>query len=324
MIRRREFITLLGGAAAAWPHLAQAQAAGRTYRVGFLIPGGRETLAVAATFDELRLNGFIEGHNLQIVSGGFNIGSDQIAGMAAIIANAEPDAIICGPELHIRALQHITRTVPLLGLTEDMVGEGLVASLGRPGGNTTGVSILSPELDGKRQDLLIEAFPGVRKIAAIADASTMKQRHIEELRAAARARGVEFGAFGVARPDGVAPVIEAAKIAGAEALNFLGGSIFPADRDTAFERVAALRLPAIYQWPEYAEAGGIMGYGPSFTQMFRQRARMLVKVLRGTKPADLPVEQPTRFELAINLKSAKAIAHDLPATLVLRADNVIE
>lgn len=169
-MKRRDFFAILGGAAAA-PLSTSAQEPGRTYRIGFLIPTGREVPAVVATFDELRQNGFIEGQNLQVVSGGFNTGADQIADMAAIIVKAEPDAVICGPELYVRGLQKITRTVALIAMTEDMVGEGLVASLARPGANTTGISILSPELDGKRQDLLIEAVPGVRKIVALADAA---------------------------------------------------------------------------------------------------------------------------------------------------------
>jgi putative ABC transport system substrate-binding protein len=205
-----------------------------------------------------------------------------------------------------------------------MVGEGLVASLARPGGNITGLSIMSPELDGKRQDLLIEAVPGARKIVAVADAATVRARHIESLQAATRARGVELDVVEMVRSGGLLQAIDAAKAKGAEAINFLASSTIPSEYKVAFERVTALRLPAIHQWPEAAEAGALAGYGPSFTDMFRQRAKTLIKVLRGAKPADLPVEQPTRFELVINLKTAKAIGHEIPAGLVLRADKLIE
>jgi putative ABC transport system substrate-binding protein len=280
--------------------------------------------AVVATFDELRQNGFIEGQNLQVVSGGFNTGADQIADMAAIIVKAEPDAVICGPELYVRGLQKITRTVALIAMTEDMVGEGLVASLARPGANTTGISILSPELDGKRQDLLIEAVPGVRKIVALADAATARTPHVQNLQAAARARGVELSVVGVERPGGAIRALGVAKTAGVEAVNFLAASLIPSDYKALFPHIEELRLPVIHQWPEAAEAGALMGYGPSFTEMFRQRAKLLVKVLRGAKPADIPVEQPTTFQLVINLKAAKAIGHEIPAGLVLRADKVIE
>jgi putative tryptophan/tyrosine transport system substrate-binding protein len=213
-------------------------------------------------------------------------------------------------------------------MTEDMVGEGLVQSLARPGGNVTGVSLLSPELDGKRQQILIEGVPDARRIGAMFDAKVTQSFHIEGLRQAARSRGVEFAAYGVSGPEEIAPALTTAKASGTQAINFLASPLFslPGTRNNALvlERLAALRLPAIFQWPETAEAGALAGYGPRFTDMYRQRARMLVKIFRGAKPADIPVEQPTRFELVINLKAAQAIGHEVPAGLVLRADKVIE
>jgi putative ABC transport system substrate-binding protein len=213
-------------------------------------------------------------------------------------------------------------------MSEDMVGEGLAASLARPGGNVTGISLLSPELDGKRQDILIEAVPGARRIAAMADSRQTPPYHLQALQHAARSRGVELAVFGVNGPEEVASAIDAAKASGTEALNFLATPLFslPGTRNNTvvMERIAALRLPAIFQWPETAEAGALAGYGPRFTEMYRQRARMVAKILRGAKPADVPVEQPTNFELVINLKTAQAIGHEIPAGLVLRADKVIE
>jgi len=319
---RREFITLLGGAAAIGPLAARAQEPGRIYRLGFLIPiGGRQTPAVLALFDELRLNGFVEGKNLTIILGSFEAIDDHLA-------NAAPDAIVAGPELPLRALQAVTRTVPLIGMTEDMVAAGLVASLSRPGGNITGISLLSPELDGKRQDILIETVPGARRTAAMADSNVTPPYHIQVLQQAARSRGVELSAFGVGGPEEIVSAIDAAKASGAEALNFLATPLFsvPGSRNNrlVMERIAKVRLPAIFQWPETAEAGAIAAYGPRLTEVNRQRARMVAKILRGAKPADIPVEQPTRFELVVNLKAAQAIGHDVPASLVLRADKVIE
>jgi putative ABC transport system substrate-binding protein len=174
-VRRREFITLLCGAAAAWPLAARAQEPGRTYRLGFLVPVPRETAAVAAFFNELRLNGFIEGQNLTVVPGGFDVRNEQLAEKAAALVKAAPDAIVAGPELQLQALQEMTRTVPLIGMTEDMVAAGLAASLARPGGNITGISLLSPELDGKRQDILNEAMPGARRMAALADSMSLRR-----------------------------------------------------------------------------------------------------------------------------------------------------
>jgi putative ABC transport system substrate-binding protein len=324
-MRRREFITLVGGTAAVWPLVARAQEAGRIYRLGFLLPHAREAPWVVALFDELRLSGFIEGQNLIVVPGGFGVqDDDRLAERAAAIVKAAPDAIVSGADLGTRALQQATRTIPLIGMTEDMVAAGLVESLARPGGNTTGISLLSPELDGKRQDILMEAVPGARRIAALADSRITPMRHLETLQEAARSHSVELSVYGVTKFEEIVPAIDNAKASGADALNVLATPLFFANSRIVIGRVTTLRLPAIYQWPEMAEQGGLAGYGPRFTQTYRHRAQMVVKVLRGAKPADLPVEQPTTFELVINLQAAKAIGHEVPAGLVLRADKVIE
>ena len=327
-MKRRTFITLLGGATAAWPLAARAQEAGRTYRLGFLLPTARQAPQVEAFFDELQLNGFVEGKNLVVIPGGFEATDDNLAERAAALINAAPDAIVAGPAPPLRALQAITRSVPLVGMSEDMVGERLVASLARPGGNITGISLLSPELDGKRQDILIEAIPGARRIAAMADSRQTPPYHLQTLQHAARSRGVELAVFGVNGPEEIASAIDAAKAGGAEALNFLATPLFslPGTRNNAIvmERIAALRLPAMFQWPETAEAGALAGYGPRFTDMYRQRSRMVAKILRGANPAGMPVEQPDRFQLVINVKAAKALGPEVPAGLVLRADEVIE
>jgi putative ABC transport system substrate-binding protein len=241
---------------------------------------------------------------------------------------AGPDAIMAGPELQLRALQAATKTIPLIGMTEDMVASGLVASLARPGGNTTGISLLSPELDGKRLDILMEAVPMARRIAVMADSNVTSPRHLQILKDAARARGVELEVVGVARFEEVVPAITAAKASGAEAIDFLTGPLFgvPGTRNNSLvtARVKELHVPSIHQWPETAEDGGLIAYGARFDQIWRQRARITVKVLRGAKPAALPVEQPTHFELVINLQAAKAIGHEIPAGLVLRTNKVIE
>jgi putative ABC transport system substrate-binding protein len=326
-MRRREFIVALGSAAA-WPLVARAQEPGRTYRLGFLIPSPRNTPAAEAQFDELRLNGFTEGQNLVVIPGGFDVPNDTIAERAAALVKAAPDVIIAGPDIPIRTLQAATRTVPIVGMTEDMVAAGLVSSLARPGGNVTGISLLSPELDGKRQDILIAAVPNARRIAAMADSTATPPYHLEMLRHAARSRGVELSVFGVGGPEEIASAIDAARSSGCEAVNFLATPLFSVagsrSNRIVMERILALRLPAIFQWPETAEAGALLAYGPRFTDMYRLRTRIAIKILRGAKPADIPVEQPSQFELAINLQAAKAIDYEIPAGLVLRADKVIE
>ena len=323
-MKRREFITLLGGAAVAWPLAARAQEAGRTYRLGFMVPLSPDAPGIVAFFDELRFAGFIEGQNLIVVTGGFDVRDERFAERAAALVKAAPDAIVSGADLATRALQQATRTIPLIAMTEDMVAAGLVKSLARPGGNTTGISLLSPELDGKRQEILMDAVPGARRMAALADSRVTPAHHLQTLQEGARARGVELSVFGVTKLEEIAPAIESAKTWGAQALNVLATPLFFNNSGLIIERVTALRLPAIYQWPDMAERGGFAGYGPRFTEIYRQRARIVVKVLRGAKPADLPVEQPTTFELVINLKAANTIGHEVPAGLVLRADKVIE
>jgi putative tryptophan/tyrosine transport system substrate-binding protein len=323
-MRRREFITLVAGTAATWPNLGQAQDPGRIYRIGFLVPTSRESPTVIAFFDELRLNGFVEGQNLSVIPGGFGVPNDQIENIAASLVAASPDVINAGPELPLRTLQKITHTIPLVGISEDMVAAGLVTSLSRPGGNITGISLLSPELDGKRQDILLEAVPGLRKIAVLADSNVTPPAHLRQLAEAAQSRGVEALIRGVANRGEVISAIKDVKAVGAQAINFLASPIFAVNADEFIAQLTNLRLGSIYQWPEDAEAGGLIAYGPRFTDMYRQRARINVKVLRGTKPADIPVEQPDKFELVINLKAAKAIGVEVPATLVARADKLVE
>jgi putative ABC transport system substrate-binding protein len=168
----------------------------------------------------------------------------------------------------------------------------------------------------------------VRRIAAMADSRQTPPYHLQALQHAARSRGVELSVIGVSGPEEIAAAIDAAKTAGAEALNFLATPLFslPGTRSnaTVMERIAAVRLPSMFQWPETVEAGALAGYGPRFAEMYRQRARMVARILRGANPADTPVEQPARFQLVINLKAAKALGYEVPAGLVLRADEVIE
>jgi len=240
------------------------------------------------------------------------------------LLRAEPDAIVSGPDHYTRVVQQATKSIPIIAMSEDMVLEGLVASLSRPGANTTGISLLSPELDGKRQDLLIEAVPGIRRIATLLDATRTGQEHVKKLQSAAAARGIDVDVFGVATSDQALPALDAAKTSGAGAVNFLATPLFTIGAQALLARVVARRMPAMHQWPETAEEGGLIGYGPRFTGVCRQRARLVARALRGEKPADIPVEQPTTFELVINLQTAKQIGHEIPAALVLRADKVIE
>jgi putative tryptophan/tyrosine transport system substrate-binding protein len=325
MINRREFIALLGGAVGAWPLAVRGQEPGRIYRLGAVHSSPRDAPHHIAFFDELRRLGFIEGQNLVGDQAGYSLTAEQFEQHAVELVKARVDVIMSGGDAAVRVAQRATAEIPILALTDDMVGQGFVRSLSHPGSNITGVTILASELDGKRQEILLEAAPGVRRIAALTDTNTTLPSALRVLEDAARARDVELSVYAVARSEEIAAAIAAAKDSGAGALNVLGSALLFNNRQIIFERVTALRLPAIYQWPEMAEQGGLIGYGPLIVQLYRDiMSRQLAKLLRGAKPADLPVEQPTRFELVINLKVAKAIGHEVPAGLVLRADKVIE
>jgi putative tryptophan/tyrosine transport system substrate-binding protein len=323
-LKRREFITLLG-AAAAWPLVARAQELGRIYRLGCLFAGPRDAPHYLALFDEIGRLGFIEGQNLVIDPAGFGLSPQRMEIHAADLVKARVDLIHAAGDAAVRAAQRATANIPILAFTDDMLGQGFVRSLAKPGGNTTGVTILASELDGKRQEILIEAIPGARRIATLADSNVATPARLQALEEAARARGIALSIHTVARQEEIGSAIEAAKAEGAQGLNVLASSLLFNSRAFIFDRALALRLPAVYQWPEMADEGGLIGYGPLIVSLYRDTmSRQLGKLFRGAQPADLPVEQPTKFELVLNLKTAKAIGFDVPAALVLRADKVIE
>ncbi len=323
-MRRREFITFAGGAAA-WPLLVCAQEAGRLYRLGSVHQSPRSGAHHIAFFQELQRLGFIEGQNLSVDTHGYGLHVDQLSKHAMEVVKAGVDVILCGGDLAALAAQQATKTIPILVITDDMLGSRLVGSLAKPEGNTTGVSILATELDAKRQEILIEGVPGIRRMAALADSNTTAPRQLQALQEAALTRGVEVLVYRVARPDEIADAIKTAQASGAAALNVLSTPLLFNNRKIILERVAALRLPTMYQWPETTEEGGLIGYGPRLAQLYRDiLARQLVKLLLGTKPADVPVEQPTKFELIINLTTAKALGLTIPYSLLSRADQLIE
>ena len=238
---------------------------------------------------------------------------EQFPRLAADLVNAKVDVIFCAGEAAVRVAQQATETIPILAVTDDMVGAGLVRSLAQPGSNTTGVSIFATELDGKRQDVVLEAVPRVRVLAALADMNTTTPQHLQSLQEAARRRGVELLAQRITRSEEVVPALDAAQAWNVAAINVLASPLLVANRRAIIERTAVLRLPAMYQWPEIAEEGGFIAYGPRLIETFRVLvAQQLVKLFRGAKPSDLPVEQPTRFELVINVRAAKALGLEMP------------
>jgi putative ABC transport system substrate-binding protein len=324
-MKRREFIGLVGGAAIALPLGARAQEPGRIYRLAVVISSGRDEPPTAAFLDELREQGFVEGKNLEFIPGGFRFDNQQTAAVVPAIVKAAPDAIVVAGDFIAEKFQKETKSIPLVVMTEDMIAAGFAASLAKPGGNITGISLMSPDLDGKRQDILIEAVPGAQRIAVLADSNVATLQHLRALEATARsAHGKELLVVRAANSSEIMPAVNDANAQGAAALNVLSSPMLHLNRFTIIERATQLRLPAIYQWPETADEGGLLAYGPSFIEVFRQRARMVAKVLRGVKPADLPIEQPSTFKLSVNLKTAKSMNQIIPAALLLRADKLIE
>jgi putative ABC transport system substrate-binding protein len=266
------------------------------------------------------------GKNLWIDEQGFHLDIERLSAHAKELASAGVDLIYASSgDAAIHAAQGATHTIPILGVADDMVGSGLVQSLASPGGNTTGISILSTELDGKRQELILELVPGVSRLATLVDATTEAARQIKIQTEAARAHGVALEVVRVKRPDEIAPAVEGAKAAGCVALNVLASPLFYNYRHELLERCAALRFPAIYHLPEMAEDGGLIAYGPRASSVFGdQLPRLFEKLVHGASPADLPVERPTRLDLVINLKTAKALDLPIPPTLLARAEEVIE
>ena len=322
-MRRREFIKLIGGTAAIWSLTARAQESGRIYRLGVINGAPRVSPRIVAFFDELKGAGFVEGQNLKVV-GGFDLRENQFAEAAASFAKETLDVAFCVSDAATRAVQEAAHAIPIVALSTDLVAAGFVKSLAHPGGNVTGVSILAPELNGKRQEILMEAVPNARRMAALADPTNTTATELQIVQNAAHARGVELTVFTAGAPDEIAPAIDKAKTSGAGALNVLTTPLFSFNRSIVIERAAMQRLPAIYEWPEMADDGGLIGYGPRLPVIYRQIARLVGKVLRGAKPESLPGEQPTNFDLVINLKTAEALGLRLPETLLVRADKLIE
>jgi putative tryptophan/tyrosine transport system substrate-binding protein len=325
-MRRREFIALMG-ASVAWPLAAMAQQAGRTYRLGLLLPEPRDdtTPTALAFIGVLRRGGFIEGQNLTVEYRAYGQHFDLLSRYATELVNARVDVIVAAGEEAVRALQQATKTIPIVGLVADMLGSGFVNSLSRPDGNTTGVSILAGEADGKRQDILIEAVPGLRLMAVLTDVNFTSAAKLDALQQAARARGIEFSIHRVARGEEIAAAIDSARASGATALNIVSSPFFNAHRHLIMDRAAAAHLPTIYEFPEVAEEGGFAAYGPRVGQFYAEiMPRQIVQLFRGSKVADVPVEQATKFELVINLKTANAMGVTVPEALLARADKVIE
>jgi putative tryptophan/tyrosine transport system substrate-binding protein len=323
---RREIITLLGGAAAAWPLAARAQQAGKVPTIGFLgaTTASFQSQHIAAFVRRLRELGWIEGRTVAIEYRWAEGRPERFAEIATEFVRLKVDVIVTLGGAVLAAKQ-ATSVIPIVfAAAGDPVGGGLVASLARPGGNVTGLSIQAPDLAGKRLELLREIFPDVRRLAIIGNveyAATVLE--MGEAQAAARTLGLEVIRSEIRRAEDIGPAFEALK-GGADALYVVADLLVNTNRTRIHTLAMGARLPAIYNAKEHVEAGGLMSYGPNFPDLYRRAAEYVDKILRGAKPGDIPVEQPTKFDLIINLKTAKALGIEIPPTLLARADEVIE
>jgi putative tryptophan/tyrosine transport system substrate-binding protein len=326
MSTRREFITLLGGASAAWPLAAWAEQARKLPTIGFLGPSTPLVSShwAAAFVQRLHELGWVEGQNIAVEYRWAEGRSERYAEIAAEFIRLNVDVIVTvgGPAL---VAKRMTSVIPIVfAVAADPLGSGLVANLARPGGNATGLSVQFTDTIGKRLELLREVVPTLRMLAIMANVSyPAAVLEMGEVQATAQKVGLGIITLEIQRAEDIAPAIETLK-GRAEALYVASDSLVNTHNIRINTLALAARLPAIYPYREGAEGGGLMSYGANFPNLFRHSADYVDKILRAAKPGDLPVEQPTKFDLVINLKTAKALGLDVPPTLLARADEVIE
>ncbi len=324
-LKRREFITLLGGAPAAWPLSARAQQPGKLQTIGFLGQSTRsaESELVAAFTQRLRELGWIEGRTITIEYRWS--GAERFAQIATEFVRLKVDVIVTSGTPQVLATKQATSVIPIVfARAGDPVASGLVASLARPGGNVTGLSVQSADLAGKRLELLREVVPSLRRVAILANvANPISVMELSEAQSVARTLGLEFDALEIRRAEDIVPAFEALK-GRAEALYVCPDGLVEANKIRINTLALGARLPTMHGYREYIEAGGLMSYGANLPDLYRRSADYVDKLLRGAKPGDIPVEQPTKFDFIINLTTAKALGLEIPHTLIARANETIE
>ena len=327
MKTRRRFLGC-GLVLLALPLTAHAQSAKKVHRIGFLSSASREPFShlYAAFLQGLRDLGYVEGQNIVIEARWAEGRVERLPELAAELVRLNPDLILStGGGITALAVKRAATSIPVVFIAGgDVVEIGLVAGLARPGGNLTGLSVLTVELNAKRLELLKEAFPKVRRVAVLGNpANPAYASLLKEIQAAAKAFSMQLQILEARSPDEIDPAFSTIERT-AGALLVASDPTLNANRKRIVELAAKSRLPAIYEFREFAEAGGLMSYGTSLPSAYRRIATYVDKILKGAKPADLPVEQPTQFELVINMKTAKALGIRIPQSILLRADKVIE
>jgi putative tryptophan/tyrosine transport system substrate-binding protein len=326
-VNRREFVTLLGGAAATWPLAARTQQSGKLPTVGYMgaTTPSAQSQWTAAFIQRVRELGWIEGRTIAVEYRWTEGRTERAAEIAAEFVQRKVDVIVTSGTGMVLAAKQATSVIPIVfAATGDPVGTGLVTSLARPGGNVTGLSNQVPDLVGKRLELLREVVPSLGRLALLANVGNpVVILEIDQIQASARTIALEVIPLEIRRGEDIVPAFEALKDR-AEALYIVIDPLTNTHRVRINTLALAERLPTMYAIREGVEAGGLMSYGPNIPDLFRRAADYVDKILRGTKPGEIPVEQPTKFDLVINLTTAKALGLTVPPTLLARADEVIE
>jgi putative tryptophan/tyrosine transport system substrate-binding protein len=304
------------------PVAARQQAPMR--RVGILWPAASPPAPPRLEWftQALRQLGFTEGHNLAIELRYAQQGLQQIPELAAELARMNVEVVAAFGDLAPKAMQQASKAVPIVAMADDILGAEIVTSLSRPGGNTTGVTVMAPELSQKRLELLSEIAPGLRRVAALWDPSTGASQ-VSATERAARTLKLELQILEVRRREDVIDAFRSAHTGAAEGLSVFSSPLLSSAIHEIIDLSAKYRLPAVYQWKEHVEAGGLISYGPSLEVVWGQAAKLVGKILNGTKPADLPVEEPVKLEVAVNATTAKALGITIPASVLVQADEVI-
>ena len=326
-MRRRDFIKLIAGSAASWPLTAGAQQAGKLPTIGFLGAAKRSVYSqwVAAFVQRLRELGWIEGRTITIEYRWAEGRSERYAEIANEFVQLKVNVIVTWGTAAVVAAKRATMEIPIVfAATGDPVGTGLVAKLARPGGNVTGLSNQLPDGAGKRIGLFREIVPDLRRLAIMTNiGSPIGALEMSEAQAAAHKLGLEVLPLEIRRAEDIAPAFEALR-GDAQALYVVSEPLAGTNMVRINTLALGLRLPTVHGLREYAEAGGLMSYGPNIPDLFRRAADYVDKILRGAKPGDIPVEQPTKFDLVINLTTAKALGLTIPESILARADELIE
>jgi putative tryptophan/tyrosine transport system substrate-binding protein len=327
MMRRRDFAFIIFGGAAMWPLRIHAQRNGMP-RIGVLLPGTPTSFSLRAKafLDAMSKLGRVEGRTIEMEWKWANDRIDVLPELAAELVRSNVDVIVTGGTPAAQALKAATQSIPIVvAIMADPVAAGLVENLARPGGNVTGFSIVAPELGTKRLQFLKEIVPGISSIAVLLNArNPQSQIELREMKVAASALGLQVNPIDISAVGKLEDAFTAMSKAGVQALIVLTDPILFSERKPTVDLANANRLPAVYPFQGYVEDGGLMSYGPSDTDLFRRAAGYVDRILKGAKPGELPVEQPTKFDLYVNLNAARTLGVTIPESFLTRADKVVE